>query len=49
MADHESELELELEDEFEGELETEDEGESEEFLGSLGKIAGGLLGAGESE
>ena len=45
MADQESELELELEDEFnEGELEGEDEAEGEDFLGGLGKIAGGLLG-----
>jgi hypothetical protein len=49
MADQESELELELEDEFEGELESEDEDEGEEFLGGLGKIAGGLLGEGEEE
>jgi hypothetical protein len=49
MADQESELELELEDEFEGELEGEDEGEGEDFLGGLGKIAGGLLGEGEDE
>jgi hypothetical protein len=52
MADHESELEMELEDEFhEGEFESEEEAgmEGEGWLGSLGKIAGGLLGESEDE
>ena len=48
MADHESELEYELEDEFhEGEDEAGLEGEG--WLGTLGNIAGGLLGESEDE
>ncbi len=43
----EFEDELELEDEFEGEFEGEYEGE--EFLGTLGRIAGGLIGQSEYE
>jgi hypothetical protein len=52
MADRESELELELEDEFhEGELESEDEAglEGEGWLGTIGNIAGSLLGESEEE
>jgi hypothetical protein len=52
MADHESELEMELEDEFhEGEYESEDEAglEGEGWLGTLGNIAGSLLGESEEE
>jgi hypothetical protein len=52
MADHESELEFELEDEFhEGEFEGEDEAglEGEGWLGTLGNIAGSLLGESEEE
>lgn len=43
----ESEFEYESEGEFEGEWEAEEEGE--EFLGTIGRIAGGLFGAGEGE
>ena len=47
MADmHEGELELELENEF---GEGEDEGEGEGWLGTIGNIAGSLLGEGEGE
>ena len=50
MADYESELELELEDEFhEGELEDEAGMEGEGWLGTLGNIAGSLLGESEDE
>jgi hypothetical protein len=52
MANYESELELELEDEFhEGEFEGEDEAgmEGEGWLGTLGNIAGSLLGESEEE
>ncbi|GIH15907.1 hypothetical protein [Rugosimonospora africana] len=45
----ESEYEDEFEGEFEDELEAEYEDESEEFLGGLGKVVGGLLGESEYE